>query len=153
MRRVDGTMTQRLEPEHLDAGQCVALLAIHPLGRWCVVHDGQPMAVPVNYRVVEIDGALSVIVRTAVGSLVDVPGQRVALEIDSYDHANERGWSVLATGVATDVTGLFDDEGPADPHPYLAGKDRWLRLRLDAITGRRVVGPPDTWAFAIQGYL
>jgi hypothetical protein len=138
----------------LDWRQCLALLAIHSVGRWVFVRDGQPMAVPVNYRLTDDgDGSATIVVRTRPGSVIDCPGERVAFEIDSYDPSNQRGWSVLVTGEADDISGAYEEGDSADPGPYLPDRFRWLRLRPTEMTGRTVLGRPDTWAFALEGYL
>lgn len=127
----------------LSVEQCLQLLRIHPVhvGRLAVTDaDGQPLVMPVNYRL----DADKVVVRAEPGSLLAelTAGHRVAFEVDDVDPAWEEGWSVLVQGRAQQVT---------DPDELLrlrrlplrpwAPGDHSLYLRIvpRLITGRRIV--------------
>lgn len=130
----------------LDPVQCRQLLATHRfrLGRVAFVEDGDPdwpTVLPVNYAVLD-DG---VFFRTFEGSKLyaALRRQRVAFEVDAVDEEWQHGWSVLAVG-SLDV--VRDAElaaaVDADLTSWAAGGDEQLvRLEIDRLTGRRVIGP------------
>lgn len=130
--------TPRLET--LERDDCLALLRPGGVGR--AVFDGNrgPLALPVNYRVLDD----RVVFRTGEGSIADAVRRSGSMnvEVDHLDEELGEGWSVLVSGDAE----LLDD-----PHvlqeieqqgvvPWAAG-DRPLVVRLDlqAVTGRRIL--------------
>lgn len=123
----------------LDAEQCRRLLEAHRLhlGRVGFADSDGPVVLPVNYR---FDGA-AVWIRTAADSPVAAAtGQTVAFEVDAVDEAWQEGWSVL-------VRGRLDQPDPAELsavtrqlHTWAGSeRDRFLRLRVEQISGRRIV--------------
>lgn len=131
--------------EVLGLEDCTSLLASHTLGRLGFV-DGQqsPSILPVNYR---FHAPTSILVRTGNGSKLDfVPLRTVAFEIDGYDPGGRWGWSVLARGVAFELTRSLGPEAAemrtAAPSPWAPGEHgAWLRIICRQITGRRFVHP------------
>jgi len=130
----------------LDEARCRQLLATHPnrLGRVAFVEDGDPdwpTVLPINYAFV--DG--TVFFRTFEGSKLyaALRRQRVAFEVDAVDAAWQDGWSVLALGsldIERDprLAAAVDE----DLASWAAGDDEQLvRLDIDQLTGRRVMGP------------
>jgi len=125
--------------EELAPWECWAKLAPGGVGRVALSTPDGPLALPVNYRV--LDG--TVLYRTTADSvLATAAGCRVAFEVDRLDEAFSSGWSVLVTGTAHQVTDpevvtWFEDH--ANPRPWAGGqRDTWLRIRPTTITGRRI---------------
>lgn len=110
-------------------------LAEHRIGRLAIVIGGEPDIFPVNYVV---DGS-SVVFRTAEGSklLAVSLGERMAFQVDEWTH--EGATSVLAHGTPRRIEGAERDEVAAlDLEPWVPTfKERWVRLEVDAIAGRR----------------
>jgi hypothetical protein len=99
----------------------------------------------VNYAV---DGD-KVVFRTAEGTVLsDAALQVVAFEVDRIDEATSSGWSVLAQGVAHDVTDAIDTTSERVRRLSLVswapGRHRWFRVDADRLTGRRIGAAPDT---------
>lgn len=127
----------------LTRSECLRLLRRHPVhvARIGVVDvDGQPVVLPVNYR---MDGD-AVVIRTDPASLLaeQAGGRPVAVEVDDVDPAWREGWSVLVQGTAEVVT----DEAELARlrrlplHPWAPGdRSRYLRIEPAALTGRRIV--------------
>lgn len=126
--------------EVLTSEECDRLLREAPVGRVAFLHSGEPHILPVNYRYVEG----SIVIRTAVGSKMDAAEMesRFAFEIDDWDPATRTGWSILAHGVATVVTGEEEiarlEESGLDPWIEGTAGDLWIRIILDDVTGRRI---------------
>ena len=122
--------------------ECLTLLRSHPVhvGRLGVTDtDGQPLIVPVNYRLV----GESVIVRTEPSSLIAerAIGHRVAFQVDDFDAAWREGWSVLVQGRAEQV----DDDDELERlralplRPWAPGeRPLYLRIMPTFVTGRRI---------------
>ncbi len=119
---------------------CEELLRSTSVGRLAFVADGDVVVIPVNYRYHEG----TIVIRTAVGSKLEAAARQAQMtfEIDDWDNASQVGWSVLVKGRAREV--LSDDEA-ADlmqlglrPWADASGKRRWLRIRPDEITGRKI---------------
>lgn len=90
----------------------------------------------------------TVVFRTAEGTVLDQAAlQVVAFEADQIDEATHTGWSVLAQGVAQDVSEALDTRSeqlralavvtwaPGQRH-------RWFRLDAHRLTGRRLLVAP-----------
>ncbi len=140
--------------DELSPEACTGLLRTAAVGRFGVVADGFPVVVPVNYRVIEDDDGLGLVVRARTGGVVDHLGP-VAFEVDGVDPVHRLGWSVLVRGVAAhiapeDVERLGVE---MDPHPWVAGRDAWLIVRPVALTGRRLRAPETEWVLGVIGYL
>ena len=130
----------RAELVELDREECLRRLGTQAIGRLAVVVQDQPLVFPVNYAL----DAETVVFRTDSGTKLHGAsrGRRVAFEIDGVDPLYHEGWSVLVVGSAEEVT---------EPHevsrlarlplaPWGTGpKVHWVRVRADAITGRRLV--------------
>jgi nitroimidazol reductase NimA-like FMN-containing flavoprotein (pyridoxamine 5'-phosphate oxidase superfamily) len=97
---------------------------------------------PVNYT---MDGE-HVVFRTAPGSKLSAVGRApVCFEIDAFDRGAHTGWSVVVHGRLEEVT----DHHPAELgrlratglSPWLpVGRDHWLRIVPERISGRRIRG-------------
>lgn len=136
--RLVGTM------EEIDEAGCLALLATTTVGRVGLVVEDRPIVLPVNFAV---DGR-TVVFRTAEGTvLTKVALQVIAFEADEIDQEAQTGWSVLAQGVAQDVSDAIDTRseqlrGLALVTWAPGQRDRWFRLDADTLTGRRLVVRP-----------
>ena len=128
--------------EHLSVPECLELLRTHPqrIGRVGIADDGRrPIILPVNYAMDDD----AIVFRTAEGSKLAaaVRGAFVAFEVDDVDVAWQEGWSVLVRGQAHEVTDA-DEIARLDAlplHPWAAGsRDRFVRIRPDTVTGRRL---------------
>jgi nitroimidazol reductase NimA-like FMN-containing flavoprotein (pyridoxamine 5'-phosphate oxidase superfamily) len=129
--------------EELSGDECRRLLAAHHFGRLAFVLDGGPVVLPVNYG---FDGR-SVVIRTATGAKVEqAPMTAAAFEIDAAAPDGSWGWSVLARGVAFDVTDTLDEHSEvlrAIPvQPWAPGdKPKSISLAVSTVTGRRFGTP------------
>lgn len=137
MKRID----PRTGMEHLDRDDCLSLLAQHQrgVGRLAVVEGAKPTILVVNYAMVED----RIVFRTGPGTKLDAAcnGAYVAFEIDRVDHDTMSGWSVVVRGRSEVVTGtsqlfLLRSTGLV---PYAdGGKDTWVMIHPDVVTGRMV---------------
>lgn len=95
--------------EILDDPECVALLAQASVGRVSVSVGALPAIFPVNYRL--FDG--TILFRTGRGTKLDAAAANavVAFEVDHFDPVDHTGWSVMAVGVARDVTDQATRDG------------------------------------------
>jgi nitroimidazol reductase NimA-like FMN-containing flavoprotein (pyridoxamine 5'-phosphate oxidase superfamily) len=134
---------------------CVSLLRASVVGRLCFVADDWPVAIPVNYRLVETSGRRWLAVRTRPGNIVDRAPLKVAFEVDGVDPAHRRGWSVLVRGTLHHV----DADAAAfrerfDPDPWIvAEREAWLVVDPVLITGRELRGAEPEWPFVSEAYL
>ncbi|HLX87307.1 MAG TPA: universal stress protein [Acidimicrobiales bacterium] len=125
----------------IDEDECLALLAGRAVGRLVVVHEGQPIALPVNYV---LDGR-TVAVRTDPGIMLDwATLGHVAFEIDEIDEQTRQGWSVLVQGIGHDVTDGVDEWSERlrgrELEPWAGGeRQHWVALSSPRISGRRIV--------------
>lgn len=133
--------TDRSGLQILSYSACMELLASDPVrvGRVAVVEEGRPYIFPVNYR---LDGD-TVIVRTHEGSKLytAIAGSEVAFEADQMDPAFREGWSVVVRGQVEEITDPDElRHVRALPlRPWAPNeKDRYLRIRTHAVTGRQV---------------
>lgn len=127
--------------EVLDRDECLRLLATATLGRIGVTSRSLPTVLPVNFK---LDGE-RILVRTGVGSKLDAATQNavVAFEVDDFDPMHHSGWSVVVTGVTSEIT------DPAElARLRAAGLARWaphgdgrvIAISTELVSGRRV-GP------------
>jgi nitroimidazol reductase NimA-like FMN-containing flavoprotein (pyridoxamine 5'-phosphate oxidase superfamily) len=126
--------------EELTPHTCMSLLARHSFGRVGLSVDALPVVLPVNYV---LDGD-RIVLRSGHGTKLSAAlrGAVVCFEIDGIDPIGSSGWSVLATGVARELSGHEAVQAAALPlrswSPTVA--DHLVAIRIDVITGRRV-GP------------
>lgn len=129
---------------------CVALLATHDTGRICVMHDNYPMAFPVNYRLVDLQGAPAIAIRTRTGNSLDHVDEAVGFEIDGVGPGHDGGWSVIVRGHLRRVGAGAE----VDSYPLITEqRDAWRLIVPVGITGRAVRADPDRWSFNPAGYL
>ena len=127
--------------EVLDRDECLRLLATATLGRIGLSSQSLPTVLPVNFM---LEGE-RILVRTGVGSKLEAATRNavVAFEVDSFDSMYHSGWSVVVTGVTSEVTD--PDELAAlrtAPIAHWAshGDDRVVAISTELVSGRRV-GP------------
>jgi uncharacterized protein len=127
--------------EIMSPEECWTQLSRLPVGRIAFVNAGTPVILPVNYAV---DGR-SIVIRTAVGEKLHAAsvGQPVAFEVDSWEDRHRSGWSVLVQGLAEEVEDAptlerLDGLGLA-PWADSVERDRWVRIRTEEISGRRLL--------------
>lgn len=125
-----------LEP--IGGEECDRLLAPGGVGRVVLVEERGPVAIPVNFSLLDGD----IVFRTAAGSpLAAADGREVGFEVDRIDDALHEGWSVLVTGRARR---LVDPDEVARARalgvePWAGGdRDLYLRLVPGEVSGRRV---------------
>lgn len=107
------------------------------MGRLAVVVAGRPEIYPVNHALHRGD----IIFRTGSGTKLDASvGQYVAFQIDGHDLAAKQAWSVLVSGLATEVGQLHEvlDLLRLPVSPWEPGaKPHLVRITPEEITGRR----------------
>lgn len=126
--------------EVLSLDECWDRLASEPVGRVAFVADGEVTILPVNHAV----AGRSILFRTAHGARLPQSAldRVVAFEVDGYDPGERTGWSVLVRGQADEVSAaeisIDLDELGFSPWSDEAGRDQWIRVRADEISGRRI---------------
>lgn len=124
--------------EVLSREECDRLLAPGGVGRVVLVEERGPVAVPVNFAMLDGD----VLFRTkAAASVAAADGRQVGFEVDRIDDAMREGWSVLVTGRVRRVAD--PDElvraQSLDIDPWAGGgRDDYLRLASAEVSGRRI---------------
>lgn len=127
------------ELEVMDRGACLELIRRGGVGRVVFVDSRGPVALPVNFRLLDDD----ILLRTGEGSIraaVEATGI-VSLEADHLDDTLGEGWSVLVTGHGVVVTDPDELRRADEVHiESWAGGQRPTTVRLVAeeITGRRI---------------
>lgn len=126
--------------EVLSTDECRALLAQEQIGRVAFVAAGEPLVLPVNYRM--HDG--HIVFRTTTGEKLDAArnAKSVAFEIDSWDTTTKTGWSVIVRGASQDVYKAAEiaelKQLGLEPWADAVARDNWVRIVPDEITGRRI---------------
>ncbi|MCZ9881763.1 pyridoxamine 5'-phosphate oxidase family protein [Arthrobacter sp. B2a2-09] len=132
--------------ERLSPDECFELLGQSAVGRLAVIVGNHPDIFPVNYVV---DNG-SIVFRTGLGTKFwSTMRDPCALEIDGFDAGSGKAWSVVARGPAHLIVDLQEKAAADALHldPWQPGsKSYYLRLTLDAVTGRRFKAiRPDIW--------
>jgi hypothetical protein len=141
--------------EELSPEECVVLLRASAVGRIGIVLDGLPLVLPINYRLVETNDRIRLVICTRMGNAIDRADADVAFEIDGIDPSHRRGWSVLVRGtlqrIDADEIPLLVHVGPGS---WLSSdRDTWLILEPSITTGRRLCEATLEWAFHESAYL
>lgn len=142
----------RLEP--LSREDCLQRLREGTVGRIAFVVDGDPLVLPVNYRLVEPASGPILALRTRPGNEIDQAPSSVAFEIDAIDPVHHQGWSVLVRGELLHTT----PESPEvrelyDPKTWVANRGSWLLIDPWAVTGRELHEAESVWPFHPGDYL
>ena len=125
--------------DDLPRSKCFELLRQVPYGRFVVSRrEGSPLVVPVNFVV---DGE-TIVFRTDPGTkLTELPQHLVSFQADQVDAVHRTGWSVLAEGVAYEMTER--ELGDLELEPWAPGpKSHWVRIVPAVVTGRWLTMPP-----------
>lgn len=128
--------------EELSRSECLTLASGQPRARLAAAMGKETTIFPVTLAVG--DGAL-VVEFTDATALHAVAQRRVAVEVDQFDPATQQGWSVVAHGIAFDLTDTLDPRScslrrlarpwwPGQPCPHAA------MVTLSRIGGRRFPG-------------
>ena len=126
--------------EFLPDDACKNLLASAAIGRVAITMSALPVILPVNFTVLDDD----IVFLTGEGTKLRAALEQavVAFEVDDFDIPMRTGWSVLAVGVACEIT---DEDELAqvrklDLRPF-AGGDRthYVRIRPEFYSGRRII--------------
>ena len=120
----------------LDREACMRLVGERGVGRYVFRGDRGPVALPVNYAVV--DGDLLFRTSPESGMAARVPDAPVSFEVDRWNESARSGWSVLITGRIQRVSeGSVPDSWSDGPVPWPVG-DHSVLLRLIPfqVTGR-----------------
>jgi len=154
-RRPSDAMTNPAWLEVMTHDECIELLREGPVGRIAVVVDGFPIVLPVNYRLVEMEGRTWLAVRTRPGNVLEQADAYAAFEIDAIDPHGKQGWSVLARGTLHRVDpDAADFRERFDPEPWMnVDRDAWLAIDTFQISGRRLHPAESEWAFEPGAYL
>lgn len=126
--------------EVLSRQECDHHLAATPIGRVAFVSGGEVEVFPVTYRWHE----QTVLFRTSVGAKLSAATRRapVTFEIDGWDPTEKAGWSVVVKGVAAEIDDPEEiaalDALELKPWASARERDRWIRIRPDEITGRKI---------------
>ena len=123
--------------------ECLELVRRATIGRLAIHSGALPTIVPVNFILTDS----GVVVRTAPGSKLDNALEHavVAFEVDDVDPIRHIGWSVVITGLASEVTD--PDELDAVRRLPLAHwapgpANRYVCVSLDLVSGRRIAPAP-----------
>src|SRR4051812_6943273 len=104
MEKLDGLEVEidRNGLEVLDREECMRLLSTVHLGRVAITSGALQVILPVNFRVLDD----RIVFRTGCGTKLDAAtrGAVVAFEVDTMESLDHRGWSVVVTGVARQIT-------------------------------------------------
>lgn len=127
----------------LTEAECLELLGRGHFGRVGIADGDRPVILPVNY--VFADG--HVVFQSTEGTKLEAArtGRSVAFEIDAIDPMYHGGFSVLAYGPAEVVDAPEEIERLSSLPllPWWPGsRDRWIRIRVDEISGRRLRSEP-----------
>jgi uncharacterized protein len=133
--------------EILGREECLRLLGSVPVGRIGLSSGALPVVLPVNF-VLDDD---RIVIRTNPGTKLDnaLRDAVVAFEVDRWDGFSHRGWSVMVTGQARELTGVELDRARALPlRPWRAAPgDHYVAITTEMVSGRRIpqdtsLGPP-----------
>ncbi len=146
-------MTEPGRLESLDEHACLELLAASTVGRIGLLHDGIPVVLPLNYRLVRGTGVTPgdwIAVRTRRGNVIDQPPTTVAFEIDGYHSETHEGWSVMVQGELHHLDAdVAEIRRRFDSDTWLTTeRDAWLLIEPFSITGRRLAGPDAQWTLS-----
>jgi uncharacterized protein len=130
--------------EVVPRAECLHLLAEAHVGRIALSIGALPVVLPVNFAVLDDD----ILIRTALGTKLEAAATNavVAFEVDSFDPIYHTGWSVLAQGIAKEVTDPVELERArrAPLVPWARNDGHYVRISTEVLSGRRVLLPPAT---------
>lgn len=130
--------------ETIDRQHCLELLAQACVGRLVFAVPGDPPGVvPVSYVLDGPPGAEAVVVRTTHGSRLGraVLGRAVSFEVDEVHDVTREGWSVVASGIAEELSDADQVRRVGERlQAWAPGfKDLFLLVPVNEVSGRRLV--------------
>lgn len=154
LERIACAIAERVSPlEQQESGQegdlqrlsratCLELLCSRSTGRLAyAARAGAPDIVPVNYV---LNGDV-LLIRSGPGPKLQAAERRelVAFEVDDVDEVTHAGWSVVVTGRAERLSSTDATAGRL-PVPFAGGVRRHVvRISIDHLEGRRLLGALD----------
>jgi uncharacterized protein len=126
----------------LSEHECYLFLARARFGRVAFVDTNRAIVLPVNYVFDRPD----VVFRTTIGTKLRQAEQRApaSFEVDAIDPLYHGGWSVLAHGRLEVISGA-EELRRVESLPlrswWQRAQDRWVRLRVTEVSGRRLRQP------------
>ena len=128
--------------------ECWALLGSLPVGRIVIVDHEHPIAIPLNFRVIESEGRRQIVVRTAATTVVGRYEGLASFEVDHIDATSRQAWSVLVRGRLRCLT---DHTGLPDPDPwFIEHRGHWMALDATSISGRRFTGRTSDDGYSVE---
>lgn len=114
--------------------EIVDVLARHSIGRICFLDGTYPIALPVNYRF-DRDGATErIVIQTTASSQLAQAHGPASFELDEFDFATGRVWTVLVRGTLRRV---LDTRDLPSTQPLLpVARDQFLALTVTSLSGR-----------------
>jgi len=107
------------------------------IGRICIIDNGCPLAIPVNFLVAGARDNYTIVMRTAPETMLGRYEGPASLEVDHIDIAGGHAWSVFVRGTVRRVLGSHE---LPDPRPIVDhGRYQWMVLQPSAMSGRRFV--------------
>ena len=138
----------------LTVDQCWQRLRSVSVARLAVIADGKPAIFPINYTVDH--GTL--VFRSAPGTKLKaaLAGPSVALETDGVDTPSGTAWSVVISGLASEVVRTEEllDTFTLYLFPWeRSPKEHFVRIVPDSVTGRQfnIAAPSHWWATQDHG--
>jgi len=119
--------------------ECGALIAPGGVGRFVYVEPRGPVAIPVNYRMLDGQPVFRTAEETA--AVRRAVGHRGSLQVDRLDDALTEGWSVLVSGIVHRLSdpGALGRAQRVGVEPWAGGhRHTWLLIEPEMITGRRI---------------
>lgn len=125
--------------EILSPEECHDLLGRAGVGRVAVTIAALPAIFPVNYAL--LDGRI--VFLTGEGTKLRAAVERavVAFQVDHIDELRGSGWSVMAVGLAEEITDPEEIRGAQrlGLRPFAGGdRSRFVRIRPEFLSGRRI---------------
>jgi nitroimidazol reductase NimA-like FMN-containing flavoprotein (pyridoxamine 5'-phosphate oxidase superfamily) len=125
--------------EILSPTQCRDLLGRATVGRVAVTVAALPAIFPVNYAILDDQ----IVFLTGEGTKLRAAVERavVAFQVDHIDEITASGWSVMAVGVAEEITDPVELRAAEamDLRPFATGdRAHFVKIRPEFLSGRRI---------------
>ena len=125
--------------EILSPAQCQDLLGRATVGRVAVTVAALPAIFPVNYAILHDQ----IVFLTGEGTKLQAAVERavVAFQVDHIDESTASGWSVMAVGVAEEITDPVELSAAEalNLRPFATGdRTHFVKIRPEFLSGRRI---------------